>query len=261
MTREPRLFKVEAMSDLLGFLTGRTTFTTPGFVAREAGHTSEAMDALRGYMGLLRTDTDWAVAAVLGAIEACYDLWPFLPEDPSMLACTWERDADVWSGAVLTPDSQGPPSMLFAPSYWPVDLDWVLSKYSDHQAILRGNHMHHVFAARADGNRLRVFWPEELGWKGDLVLGTTWGTADVLVRHLPVYPFAAVARGLAGRSEFPMVLQAGGMLEAWHSFNDPVRKVAAAGTALIRLAEKGPPVLLTGAPPPAARTDAPLTNS
>jgi len=219
------------------------------------------MTALREFLGLARADSDWAVMGLLSCVESCVDLWPCLPVMPDFTAATWVPPADTWVGGTLVPDAQGPPLTVDTPTNWPADTQWQLVWNSPTTAVLRGTYRQYEMPASAAGLTLVVDWPPELGWRGHVQLASTWETAQVYITHWPNYPAAAVAAALPDRPEFAAVMAAGRMLEAWHVVDEPTRKLAALGVALIRLAGGLPYTATVSEPPPAARDTQPPTNS
>jgi hypothetical protein len=246
---------------LLGYLTGRQTFATAGLTAPDAGVTSEPMEALRQFLGLTRTDTDWAVMGMLAAVESAIDLWPLLPVDPAFTAASWIRPDDIWKGGTLIPDAQGPVLAVTEQQVWPTGITWNLYKIDSNQASLQGEYQQFTLPVALEGMLLKPVWPEDLGWQGHVQLDCNWDETPVMITHLPQYPAEAVVAAVSGRSELPNILHAGRTLEAWHVYDDPVRKLAALGTALIRLASSSAPEQRVAADPPTPRSTLPPTNS
>lgn len=234
------------MTNLLGYLTGRTEFVTPGWSATTGGNVLPVLTSLRKYMGLDIATSDWRTAVVMALVEQDQRLESVLPgfdtSDSSraklgrlnFMGSTWPRPADVWSGGYIGPDTTGPPVLLHEPDMWPVGDFWTLSKYNDNNASLSASHVNWIVPAHAEGDKLRVQWPQDSGWRGDIVLTSTWG--QVTVQHVPVYPVDAVAKGLASRIEVPLILQQTGLHNSWSIADNSFEKISTVAAAIIILA-------------------------
>ena len=236
------------MTNLLGYLTGRTEFVTPGWSTTTTGTVFPVLTALRKYLGLDITTSDWRTAAVMALLEQDQRLESMLPGfDTSgcssaklgrlnFMGSTWPRPDDVWVGGYLGPDQTGPPVLLHEPAVWPAGDFWTLSKYNDDNATLSVSHANWVVPSHVDGDKLRVQWPADSGWRGDIVLTNEW--SQVTVQHVPVYPVDAVAQGLAMRTEVPLILQQTGLHSAWVIANNSSEKVSTVAAAIIILASQ-----------------------
>lgn len=230
------------MANLLGYLTGRTEFVTPGWSATTVGNTYPVITSLRKYLGLDVSTSDWRTAAVMALLEQDQRLESMLPGfDASycsssklgrlnFMGSTWQRPDDVWVGGYLGPDTTGPPMLLHEPDAWPAGDFWTLAKYNDNNATLSVSHNNWLVPAYADGDKLRVQWPEGSGWRGDIVLTSDW--EQVTVQHVPVYPVDAVAAGLELRTEVPLILQQTGLHNAWVISNNSSEKVSTVAAAI-----------------------------
>lgn len=234
------------MSNLLGYLTGRTTFVTPGWSASETGVSYPVLTKLREYLGLNVETSDWRVASVLALLEQDQRLENMLPgftdsscgSDKKLgrlnyMGSLWSRPADVWVGGTHAPDTQGPPVLLHEPSVWPAGDVWRLTPVNASNALIEVSHERWVVPCSVEASSLRVAWPEGIGWRGTITLDGEW--TGVTVTHVPVYPVDAVAEGLASLKETPLILQQTELFGAWKIAANSSEKVSTIAAAIVRM--------------------------
>lgn len=194
---------------------------------------------VRALLGLDRTDDDYSVRAILGAVHgtpAVFD--EFRDELQTYRIGDFSADSARVENATLISDEKGLAAFTPVAGSLPPPTRLSLSYSSEKSALLQFGEMNESVAVRspADENQIFVTWPENLGVSGGLQLDAPWAPGStVVIRGTPrSFPWDIAVERIRTSTGGQDLLQSAGLLKFFTQSNFAVEKIALVALALAK---------------------------